>query len=168
MESFDYMTSTMTRKPTSTKISAILLARQPKLENLQTVSLLSPKESFVITKGGQQRASQGLHNNHLLKVSADGRTVEKLAYGLRQGFATVHPEDGRIYATDQQGNYIPSTPVHLIKKDAFLGFKEPNPNGKFPQLVNPYAGYPIRLPPPARICFGLQNMASELLVVGCC
>ena len=106
-----------------------------------------PEGGFVITKGGQQRASQGLHNNHLLKVSADGRTVEKLAYGLRQGFATVHPEDGRIYATDQQGNYIPSTPVHLIKKDAFLGFKEPNPNDKFPPTREPLCWVPHKIAP---------------------
>ena len=106
-----------------------------------------PDGGFILTKGGQQRASQGRHNNHLLKVSADGRTVQTIAHGLRQGFAGTHPEDGRIYATDQQGNYVPSTPVHLVKEGSFLGFKEPDPDGNYPPTREPLCWVPHKMAP---------------------
>jgi mono/diheme cytochrome c family protein len=106
-----------------------------------------PEGGFILTKGGQQTASHGRHNNHLLRVSADGKHVSKIAYGLRQGFANTHPDDGRIYATDQQGHYIPSTPVHLIAPKSFLGFKEPDHDGKFPSVREPLCWVPHKTAP---------------------
>lgn len=106
-----------------------------------------PDGGFLLTKGGQQRASQGLHNNHLLHVSADGKKVRKIAYGLRQGFVNAHPYNGRIHATDQQGHYIPTTPVHLVKPNTFLGFREPLHDGKFPPVQEPLCWVPHKVAP---------------------
>ncbi len=83
---------------------------------------LAPDGSFVIAKGGQEGTTIGRDNGSVLRVSADGRTATKLAYGLRQPFAAVHPKTGLVTASDQQGNYVPSTPLHIIRDGQYYGF----------------------------------------------
>jgi glucose/arabinose dehydrogenase/cytochrome c551/c552 len=82
----------------------------------------APDGSFVIAKGGQEGTSIGRDNGSVLRISADGKTVTKLGYGLRQPFASVDPKTGRVVATDQQGNYVPSTPLHEIRDGQYYGF----------------------------------------------
>jgi mono/diheme cytochrome c family protein len=82
----------------------------------------APDGSFVISKGGQRGSTLGRHSGTILRISADGRSVEVLAHGLRQPWIGVHPETGRVTASDQQGHYIPTTPLHLIDQPAFHGF----------------------------------------------
>jgi mono/diheme cytochrome c family protein len=82
----------------------------------------APDGSFVIAKGGQEGTSIGRDNGSVLRISADGRTVTKIGYGLRQPFASVDPKTGRVVATDQQGNYVPSTPLHEIRDGRYYGF----------------------------------------------
>jgi Domain of unknown function (DUF6797) len=74
----------------------------------------APDGSFVIAKGGQEGTTVGRDNGSILRISPDGTEMTKLAYGLRQPFVSVHPKNGMITASDQQGNYIPSTPIHVI------------------------------------------------------
>jgi glucose/arabinose dehydrogenase/mono/diheme cytochrome c family protein len=83
---------------------------------------LAPDGSFVIAKGGQEGTTIGRDNGSVLRISADGRTSKKLAYGLRQPFAAVHPRTGLVTASDQQGNYVPSTPLHVIRDGQYYGF----------------------------------------------
>jgi glucose/arabinose dehydrogenase/mono/diheme cytochrome c family protein len=82
----------------------------------------APDGSFVIAKGGQEGTFIGRHNGSVLRISADGRTSTRLGYGLRQPFAAVHPKTGLVTASDQQGNYVPSTPVHVIRDGQYYGF----------------------------------------------
>lgn len=77
--------------------------------------------SFVISKGGQEGTTFGKDNGKVLRVSSDGKTVTTLGYGLRQPFIGVHPKTGLVTASDQQGNYVPSTPLHIIRDGQFYG-----------------------------------------------
>ncbi len=83
---------------------------------------VAPDGSFIISKGGQQFATLGLHNGSVLRVSADGRSVEVLGWGLRMPFIGVHPRTGLVTASDQQGYYIPATPLHIIRDRQYYGF----------------------------------------------
>ncbi len=82
---------------------------------------LAPDGSLVISKGGQEGSTFGKDNGKVLRISADGKTVTQLGYGLRQPFVGVHPTTGLVTAGDQQGNYVPSTPILIIRDNQFYG-----------------------------------------------
>ena len=83
---------------------------------------LGPDGEFVIAKGGQEATTIGKHNGSVLRLSADGRSSTVLGYGLRQPQLAVHPQSGLVTASDQQGHYIPSTPLHIVRDRQFYGF----------------------------------------------
>lgn len=83
---------------------------------------LAPGGEFVIAKGGQEATTIGKHNGSVLRISADGRDAQVLGYGLRQPNAGVNVRTGLVTASDQQGHYIPSTPLHIIEGRQFYGF----------------------------------------------
>ena len=83
---------------------------------------LAPDGSFIIAKGGQQGSTLGKHNGMVLRVSPDGKTITELGWGLRQPFIGVHPKTGMVTASDQQGNYVPATPLHLVRDHQYYGF----------------------------------------------
>ncbi|TDU73100.1 cytochrome c [Prosthecobacter fusiformis] len=82
---------------------------------------LGPDGSLYIAKGGQEGTTFGKHNGTVIKVAPDGKSFEVIAYGLRQPFIGVNPKTGMVTASDQQGNYVPSTPIHIIKDNQFYG-----------------------------------------------
>jgi len=82
---------------------------------------LGPDGSLYISKGGQQGTTLGKHNGTVIKVAPDGKSFEVVAYGLRQPFIGMHPQTGLVTASDQQGNYVPSTPIHIIEGGKFYG-----------------------------------------------
>src|SRR4029453_8973164 len=69
----------------------------------------APNGEFVIAKGGQEATTIGKHNGSGLRVARDGRTADVLGYGFRQPNISVNPRTGLVLASDQQGNYIPTT-----------------------------------------------------------
>jgi cytochrome c2 len=83
---------------------------------------LGPGGEFVIAKGGQEATTIGKHNGSVLRLSADGRSATVLGHGLRQPQIAVHPMTGLVTASDQQGHYIPSTPLHIVRDRQFYGF----------------------------------------------
>jgi glucose/arabinose dehydrogenase/mono/diheme cytochrome c family protein len=83
---------------------------------------LAPDGSFVIGKGGIQMSTLGKHNGCVMRVSPDGKSAEVLGYGLRSPYLGVHPKSGLITASDQQGNYVPTTPLQIIRDRQFYGF----------------------------------------------
>jgi cytochrome c2/glucose/arabinose dehydrogenase len=93
----------------------------------------APGGEFVIAKGGQEAATIGKHNGSVLKVSADGRTATVLGYGFRQPQIGVNVRTGLVTSSDQQGHYIPSTPLHIVKDRQFYGFL----SDKLPREVYP-------------------------------
>jgi cytochrome c2 len=94
---------------------------------------LGPEGEFVIAKGGQEATTIGKHNGSVLRLSADGRSATVLGYGLRQPQLAVHPQTGLVTASDQQGHYIPSTPLHIVRDRQFYGFL----SDKLPKEVYP-------------------------------
>jgi mono/diheme cytochrome c family protein len=94
---------------------------------------LAPKGEFVIAKGGQEAATIGKHNGSVLRISSDGRRSTVLGYGLRQPQIGVNVRTGLVTASDQQGHYIPTTPLHIIKDRQFYGFL----SDKLPREVYP-------------------------------
>ena len=97
---------------------------------------LAPKGEFVIGKGGQEATTIGKHNGSILRVSADGQTATLLGHGFRQPNLSVNPRTGLVVASDQQGQYIPSTPLHIVKDDQFYGFlSDKLPKEKYPAPI---------------------------------
>lgn len=61
------------------------------------------------------------HDGSILKVSADGRDMQFFATGFRGPYLGINPETGMVSASDQQGHYMPSTPVLLVNKGDYYG-----------------------------------------------
>jgi mono/diheme cytochrome c family protein len=83
---------------------------------------LAPGGAFVIAKGGQEATTLGKHNGSVLRVAPDGRSATVLGYGLRQPNIGVDLRTGLVTASDQQGHYIPTTPLHIVRDRQFYGF----------------------------------------------
>lgn len=83
---------------------------------------LGPDGSFYLAKGGQQGSTLGKDNGTVLRVAPDGKSYAVLGWGLRQPFIGVHPLTGLVTASDQQGHYVPSTPIHIISDHQYYGF----------------------------------------------
>ena len=56
-----------------------------------------------------------------------------LGYGFRQPNIGVNMRTGLVTASDQQGHYIPSTPLHIVRDRQFYGFL----SDKLPREVYP-------------------------------
>lgn len=93
----------------------------------------SPDGGFFLAKGGALSngpqtseaimpgfRSGGIHSGTVLKVSADGQ-VSTYATGLREPFLGVHLRTGVVTASDQQGNFVPSTPIYVIREGDYFG-----------------------------------------------
>lgn len=61
------------------------------------------------------------HAGTVVEISADGRSASYFATGLREPFIATHPVTGVVAASDQQGNFVPTTPVYLLKRGGFYG-----------------------------------------------
>ena len=97
---------------------------------------LGPKGELYISKGGQEGTTFGKHNGTVIKVAADGKSFEVMGYGLRQPFIGVHPVTGLVTASDQQGHYVPSTPLHIIRDHHFYGHLPTiAPKEKYPEAI---------------------------------
>ncbi len=83
---------------------------------------LENEGSFLVAKPGQRAGGGTRSSSAILRVSADGKTVSRIAHGFRQPFLGYDPKTGQIAATDQQGNYVPSTPIDFIRAGAFYGY----------------------------------------------
>ncbi|HXX95228.1 MAG TPA: DUF6797 domain-containing protein [Planctomycetota bacterium] len=80
---------------------------------------------------GKAASKGSIHAGCVLKVSKDGRALEVVAHGFRTPMGVcVGPDDG-ITVTDQQGNYMGSSPIVRVRKGAFYGFEiEDRPDTK--------------------------------------
>ncbi len=61
------------------------------------------------------------HAGSVLEVSADGKQVSSFATGLREPFIGVHSGTGMVTASDQQGNFVPSTPIYALRRGGYFG-----------------------------------------------
>ncbi len=86
-------------------------------------AIVTADGAFLLAKPGQQAKHQGEHNGSILYVSPDGREIRPLATGFRQPYLGYRASDGRITVADQQGHWIPTSPVHVLGDGRFYGFR---------------------------------------------
>jgi len=97
---------------------------------------LAPGGEFVIAKGGQEATTFGKHNGSVLRVSADGRRSTVLGYGFRQPSIGVNIRSGLVTSSDQEGQYVPSTPLHIVRDGQFYGFmSDKRPHEQYPAPI---------------------------------
>jgi glucose/arabinose dehydrogenase len=75
---------------------------------------------------GNQQASRGngsvCHDSGcLFKLSPDGRALEVYARGFRAPNGLGVSPDGQVTASDNEGTWVPTTPVHWIQPGQFCG-----------------------------------------------
>ena len=97
---------------------------------------VAPDGAFIIAKGGQQASTISKYNGSVLRVARDGQTYLPLGVGFRQPFAGVNPRTGLVTASDQEGNYTPTTPLYIVKDAEFHGFlSEILPREQYPAPI---------------------------------
>jgi len=97
---------------------------------------LAPDGSLVLSKGGQQGTYLGKDNGTVIRVSPDGKKYDIIGWGLRQPFAGVNPKTGLVTASDQEGNYVPTTPIQIIRDHQFYGHLATiQPHEQYPQTI---------------------------------
>lgn len=62
------------------------------------------------------------HHGVLFKLSPDGERLEIIARGLRNPNGLAVDPDGEMVYADNEGNWVPTSKVHRIKKGGFHGF----------------------------------------------
>jgi cytochrome c2 len=95
---------------------------------------ISPGGGFYLSRGGaldagprtSERIAPGFragsrHSGAVLEISPDGRSATLFASGMREPFIASHPARGLVSASDQQGNFVPTTPVHLLSSGGYYG-----------------------------------------------
>lgn len=79
--------------------------------------------NFFLAKGGQKGGTPGFENGTILKVRNGSEPAEVVARGLRQPYLGYNSDADWVTASDQQGNWVPSTPLAIIKPGRFYGFR---------------------------------------------
>jgi len=83
-----------------------------------------------------------VHDGSILKISADGRSMETIATGFRGPYIGINPETGVVSASDQQGNFMPSTPVMLVNKGDYYGVPPTAHRNPIPEVTPPLLWIP--------------------------
>lgn len=112
---------------------------------------LAPDNSFVVAKGGQQASTINKLNGSVLRVAPDGKSFVELGVGFRQPFAGVHPRTGIVTASDQEGHYVPTTPLYILDRPKYHGYlSELLPREKYPApIADPLVWIPHSVNPSA-------------------
>lgn len=91
-----------------------------------TSIVATPDGGFIVAKGGIIQGQMSTHHRGaIIQVSADGTKAETLADGLRLPYVG-QGTNSEYLISDQQGHYIPSTPLHRLTKGAYYGFEPTN------------------------------------------
>lgn len=98
----------------------------------------------LIDTGKSKYGETAPDRGSILRISKNGLEMTTLADGLRVPFIGVDGS-GTIFASDQQGNFIPSTPIHRIGNDVpYLGY-EPANFRKAKEPVPPLLWFPYQV-----------------------
>jgi cytochrome c2 len=82
------------------------------------------------------------HDGSILKISKDGRSMDFFATGFRGPYIGINPETGVLSASDQQGHYMPSTPVMLVEKGDYYGVPATAHLDPIPEVTPPLLWIP--------------------------
>lgn len=102
------------------------------------------------------RASS-VHAGTILKISPDGEETEIFSTGLRVPFMGLHPSTGFVTISDQQGNYVPATPIYHAEKDDYFGVIPADHFHKGEDIKKPITWIPHRID---------QSSISQLWLTG--
>ncbi|MEN8737337.1 MAG: DUF6797 domain-containing protein [Akkermansiaceae bacterium] len=98
--------------------------------------------NVFLSKGGQQNDYPSKHSGRVLKIDRD-KNVRVFATGLRNPYISFRPGTDEIYASDQQGHWVPATPIHRIVEGGYYGFQPAAPWGvPEPPLTPPLCWIP--------------------------
>ncbi len=135
-----------------------VMTQSPESREWAADMVYAPDGSFYIAKGGSQSNGPGVtsqvakgfragsdQNGIILRISKDGLSSEVIATGLRGPYLGIHPEKGTLTASDQQGNFVPSTPIYLIKKGDYYGVPPTNHRKDKPAITPPLTWIPHRV-----------------------
>src|SRR5699024_5208102 len=95
----------------------------------------SPKSIMGFRAGSQ-------YGGTITKISPDGREIEYYATGFRGPYIGINPETGVLSASDQQGNYMPSTPILLVDKGDYYGVPATAYRDSLPKITPPLTWIP--------------------------
>jgi hypothetical protein len=86
-----------------------------------------PQGNFIFSVGGAIRAGgrgfQRLspHQGAVLRLSKDGQKLDVIATGLRMPNGSAVSANGQITCSDNEGVWVPASPIHWVKDGDFLG-----------------------------------------------
>lgn len=122
-----------------------------------------PEGGFFLSMGGalnagprtesSQEAVPGFrvgsrHAGTITKVSPDGRHIETYADGFREPYLGIHPSSGLLTASDQQGNFVPSTPIYAVQEGGYYGVPASTTrSGPLPDPESPLTWIPHQVDP---------------------
>lgn len=101
-----------------------------------------PGGGFYIAKPGQLHVSRGHHNGTICKISPNGRNLKIVARGFRQPFIGYDLKNSSLTASDQQGNWVPATPIHDVQVGSHYGFLPPMENTHPQPVTKPLVWIP--------------------------
>ena len=115
-------TRTATARPTSTSCSRTRSRRRPTCASSRARSGSRPAASSSSRRAGRRRRRSA--------STTAACCASRPTAGRRRSSATdsgsrsigVNLRTGLVTASDQQGNYIPSTPLHIVRDEQFYGF----------------------------------------------
>ncbi len=135
-----------------------IMQQSPESYEWASDMVISGEHGITIAKGGGLTARPGItktmtegfragsnHSGVIMKISPDGKKAEVYATGFRAPYLGVHPVSGLITATDQQGNYVPSTPIYLVEKGDFMGVPATRHRSSNPNPGRPLTWIPHRI-----------------------
>lgn len=82
----------------------------------------TPWPPYISGQGTTRNAEITPHHGVLFKLSPDGEELEIIASGLRNPNGMDVSPEGEIIYSDNEGNWVPTSKVHRIKRGAFHGF----------------------------------------------
>jgi len=80
-----------------------------------------PAGNFYFIKGGNLRQATVPHHGCLVKVTKDGGLLEVVATGHRAPNGMSVGPKGELTSADNEGNWVPSSRVNLVKPGGFYG-----------------------------------------------
>jgi hypothetical protein len=111
-----------------------------------------PEGNFYFALGSPVRnGGRSFHilaKNHgtIIKVSKDGTQAETYASGLRAPNGMCVSPTGQVTSGDNEGSWVPASPVHWVKQGSFLGVADSAHGAKIeqpkPLLWLPHSGHP--------------------------
>ena len=117
-------TRTATARPTSTSCSPTPSRRPPTCASSRTRSGSRPAASSSSPRATSRRRRSASTTARAAHLGRRPARDDVLGYGFRQPNIGVNIRTGLVTASDQQGNYIPTTPLHIVARPAVLRVPE--------------------------------------------